>query len=83
LQLLTRLYDTIAGEKGQGEGLGMGSNRKPIEPPKVGRIGTKRIAWINFMNNCKRYVTNKHPLNELALTNDLNADYFIQNNMII
>eukprot|EP00029_Vermamoeba_vermiformis_P013084 TRINITY_DN800_c0_g1_i1.p1 TRINITY_DN800_c0_g1~~TRINITY_DN800_c0_g1_i1.p1 ORF type:complete len:256 (-),score=89.42 TRINITY_DN800_c0_g1_i1:86-814(-) len=78
-ELLTRLYDTIAGEKGQGEGLGMGSNRKPIEPPKVGRIGTKRIAWINFMNNCKS--VNRKPdhvlafvLAELGTTGSIGGD---------
>jgi hypothetical protein len=28
--------------------------KRIIEPPKVGRIGTKKIAWTNFMSNCKR-----------------------------
>jgi hypothetical protein len=39
-------------EKGEGDMKGM---KRSIEPPKVGRIGTKKIAWINFMSNCRRF----------------------------
>jgi len=51
---LKRIYDKITEEKGGA--LFGGGTKKQIDPPEVLKVGTKRVAWSNFMGNCKRSV---------------------------
>jgi len=75
-ELLKRLYDRISSRTDQEGPLGQ---RRHIDPPEVGRVGTKRVAWINFYNNCKS--VNRPPnhvlefvLSELGTTGSIAAD---------
>jgi translation initiation factor 2 subunit 2 len=75
-ELLKRLYDMMNVDKGDSDLKGM---KRAIEPPKVGRIGTKKIAWTNFMSNCKSI--NRKPehvlafvLTELGATGSIGGD---------
>lgn len=80
-ELLARIYDQIVADKG-GEGGGKG--KKSIEPPEIGKIGTKKVAWANFVSNC-RSISRKpehvveYVLTELGTTGSLDG----QNKFII
>jgi translation initiation factor 2 subunit 2 len=63
--LLKRIYDKIVEDKGA---LAMGGMKRHIEPPEVGRVGTKRIAWVNFMANCKSINRKPDHVLEFVLT---------------
>jgi len=74
-ELLKRLYDRIS-SRGEDDPAG---KRRHIDPPEVGRVGTKRVAWINFYANCKS--VNRQPahvldfvLSELGTTGSIAAD---------
>lgn len=49
-QLLSRVFDQIAEHNA---GMGIEKCKKSIEPPEVGKIGTKKIVWTNFLSNCR------------------------------
>jgi len=73
-ELLKRLYDRISSRNDDPAG-----QRRHIDPPEVGRVGTKRVAWINFYANCKSI--NRPPshvldfvLAELGTTGSIAAD---------
>jgi len=73
-ELLKRLYDRISSRNDDPSG-----QRRHIDPPEVGRVGTKRVAWINFYGNCKSI--NRQPaqvldfvLAELGTTGSIAAD---------
>jgi len=77
-ELLKRVYDKIVEDKG-GAMLGIGF-KKQIEPPEVFKVGTKRVAWTNFMANCKSI--NRKPehvlefvLTELGTNGSVTADH--------
>eukprot|EP01126_Amoeba_proteus_P024689 TRINITY_DN247_c0_g1_i4.p1 TRINITY_DN247_c0_g1~~TRINITY_DN247_c0_g1_i4.p1 ORF type:complete len:209 (+),score=34.47 TRINITY_DN247_c0_g1_i4:157-783(+) len=75
-ELLKRIYDAHHGKKGTS---GEGPARIQIEPPAVGKIGTRRVVWTNFASNCR--TINRKPehvlqfvLAELGTTADLGGD---------
>eukprot|EP01130_Rhizamoeba_saxonica_P004957 TRINITY_DN19_c0_g1_i1.p1 TRINITY_DN19_c0_g1~~TRINITY_DN19_c0_g1_i1.p1 ORF type:complete len:232 (-),score=44.40 TRINITY_DN19_c0_g1_i1:34-690(-) len=61
-ELLKRIYDRITSEKG--ESSIFGSHKKMIEPPIVGRMGSTRVLWTNFNDNCESI--NRNPQHVLA-----------------
>lgn len=80
-ELLTRIYEQIVADKGGVDG---GKGKKTIEPPEVGKVGTKKIAWVNFVSNCRSI--NRKPehvldfvLTELGTTGSVDG----QNKLII
>jgi translation initiation factor 2 subunit 2 len=64
-ELLARIYETILADKGGVDG---GKGKKSIEPPEVGKIGTKKIAWVNFVSNCRSISRKPEHVVEFVLT---------------
>lgn len=64
-ELLARIYDTIIADKGGIEG---GKGKKSIEPPEVGKIGTKKVKWANFVSNCRSISRKPEHVLEFVLT---------------
>eukprot|EP01121_Diplochlamys_sp_Union-15-3_P015944 TRINITY_DN5341_c0_g2_i1.p1 TRINITY_DN5341_c0_g2~~TRINITY_DN5341_c0_g2_i1.p1 ORF type:complete len:233 (+),score=49.85 TRINITY_DN5341_c0_g2_i1:38-736(+) len=76
IELLKRTVDMMDESKG---GTGKKGASKSIQPPKVGRIGSTRTSWVNFVKNCKSL--NRLPdhvmsfvLVELGTTGSLSGD---------
>eukprot|EP01120_Amphizonella_sp_Union-15-10_P014186 TRINITY_DN679_c0_g1_i1.p1 TRINITY_DN679_c0_g1~~TRINITY_DN679_c0_g1_i1.p1 ORF type:complete len:222 (-),score=49.68 TRINITY_DN679_c0_g1_i1:75-740(-) len=76
VELLKRAFDMMDETKG---GRGQRFATKSIQPPKVGKIGTARTSWTNFVLNCKSL--NRPPdhvvsfvLIELGTTGSLSGD---------
>eukprot|EP01127_Copromyxa_protea_P008293 TRINITY_DN18_c0_g1_i1.p1 TRINITY_DN18_c0_g1~~TRINITY_DN18_c0_g1_i1.p1 ORF type:complete len:184 (+),score=37.00 TRINITY_DN18_c0_g1_i1:54-605(+) len=72
-ELLKRIYDEHRDKKGLS---GEGPSKIQIEPPQVGKVGTRRVVWTNFAANCR--TVNRKPehvqqfvLAELGTTGDL------------
>jgi len=75
-ELLKRIYDELHAKKGGPTG---DATKILIEPPQVGKVGTRRVAWTNFAGNCKTIQRKpKHVLSfvlaELGTTGDLGSD---------
>lgn len=49
-KLLSRIYEQIVIDK---VSTGDSRDKKAIAPPEIGKIGTKKTAWVNFVSNCK------------------------------
>ena len=64
-ELLARIYDQIVADKGGVDG---GKGKKSIEPPEVGKIGTKKVAWANFVSNCRSISRKPEHVVEFVLT---------------
>jgi len=64
-ELLARIYEQIVADKGGMEG---GKGKKSIEPPEVGKIGTKKVAWANFVSNCRSIGRKPEHVVEFVLT---------------
>jgi len=74
-ELLKRIYDRMK-QKGDAPG-----TIKPIsiDPPEIGKVGSRRVAWINFHANCKSIARKpKHVLafvlTELGTTGAIGGD---------
>jgi len=75
-ELLKRIYDEHHNKKGPS---GDAPTRIQIEPPTVGKVGTRRVMWTNFASNCR--TVNRKPdhvlqfvLAELGTTGDLGSE---------
>jgi len=73
-ELLKRIYDELNAKKGST--IGEGAHKIQIEPPIVGRDGTRKVVWSNFNSNCR--TINRKPqhvlsfaLAELGTTGDI------------
>jgi translation initiation factor 2 subunit 2 len=64
-ELLNRIYDAIIADKG---GIDGGKGKKSIEPPEIGKIGTKKVAWANFVSNCRSISRKPEHVVEFVLT---------------
>ncbi|XP_049849936.1 eukaryotic translation initiation factor 2 subunit 2-like [Schistocerca gregaria] len=64
-ELLVRICELIVADKGLDAFKG---RKKSIEPPEVGKVGTKRIAWVNFVSNCKSINRKPEHVLEFVLT---------------
>lgn len=64
-ELLARIYEQIVADKGGADG---GKGKKSIEPPEVGKIGTKKVAWVNFVSNCRSISRRPEHVEEFVLT---------------
>lgn len=64
-ELLTRIYDQMFADKGS---VDISKGKKTIEPPEVGKVGTKKIAWGNFVNNCRSINRKPEHVQEFVLT---------------
>lgn len=72
-ELLKRLYDKMDGP------VQHKINKRVIEPPLIGRLGSTRVVWTNFNNNCEsicrpREHVYEFVLSELGTTGSITAD---------